>query len=248
MIRAILIDDEEHCLKSLQNDLLTHCPNVEVLQSCNAAKEGIIAIRKHDPDLVFLDVEMPWMNGFEMLELLGDVRFSIVFTTAHDEFAAKAFRISAIDYLLKPVDPADLRSAVQKVEEKMEKGSSLGHITNLLRNIQRPPTDQRIAIPQREGYEFVEVSSIQYCEAEGSYTRVFISGKPPVLVSRTLGDIEELLPPELFLRIHHSFLVNNTCIAQFLRTDGGMVVLKTGQKLPVSKSKKDLIMTRLGLH
>ena len=111
------------------------------------------------------------MNGFEMLEILGEINFSIIFTTAHDEFAAKAFRISAVDYLLKPIDANDLKAAVQKVEKKMDEGSSVQHISNLLRNIRQPSAEQKIALPQREGYEFVDMSSILYCQAEGAYTR-----------------------------------------------------------------------------
>src|SRR6185312_10230096 len=168
MIRSIIIDDEQHCIKSLSKDIELHCPSIEIIDTCNSAKEGLMAIKKHSPELVFLDVEMPWMNGFEMLQILGDVNFSIIFTTAHDEFAAKAFRISAVDYLLKPIDANDLKEAVRKVEEKMEKGSSLKHISNLLRNIRQPSIDQKIALPQREGYEFVDVASIIYCQAEGA--------------------------------------------------------------------------------
>jgi len=247
MIRSIIIDDEQHCVKALLSDLQQHCPSIEIADSCYSAKEGIMAIKKLDPDLVFLDVEMPWMNGFEMLEVLSAVNFSIIFTTAHDEFAAKAFRISAVDYLLKPIDANDLKAAVQKVEKKMEAGSSLNHITNLLRNIRQPSAEQKIALPQREGYEFIDVSSIIYCQAEGAYTKVFIKDKKTMLISRTLGDVEELLPPEMFQRIHHSTLINVTYISQFLRTDGGYVVLNNGEKLSVSKAKKEMLMARLGL-
>lgn len=247
MIRAIVIDDEQHCVKALLNDLQKNCPSVEVVDTSYSAKEGIMAIKKLNPDLVFLDVEMPWMNGFEMLEILTDINFSIIFTTAHNEFAAKAFRISAVDYLLKPIDAGDLKVAVQKVEKKLDEGSNLQHITNLLRNIRQPLAEQKIALPQREGYEFIDVSSIIYCEAGGSYTKVFIINKKPMLISRSLGDVEELLPPEMFQRIHHSILVNVSYIAQFLRTDGGYVVLKNGEKLSVSKAKKEMLMARLGL-
>ena len=247
MIHSIIVDDEQHCVKALIKDLQQNCPSIELVGSCYSAKEGIMAIKKHQPDLVFLDVEMPWMNGFEMLEILGEINFSIIFTTAHDEFAAKAFRISAVDYLLKPVDAADLKSAVQKVERKLEDGNNLQHITNLLRNMRQPSAAQKIALPQREGYEFIDVSSILYCHAEGAYTKVFIQEKKPMLISRTLGDVEELLPPELFQRVHHSTLVNLTYISQFLRSDGGYVVLKNGEKLSVSKAKKEMLMARLGL-
>ena len=247
MIRSIIIDDEQHCIRALLKDLQQDCPSIELMDTCSSAKEGIMAIKKHQPDLVFLDVEMPWMNGFEMLEILGEVNFSIIFTTAHDEFAAKAFRICAVDYLLKPIDAGDLKAAVQKVEKKMEDGNSLHHITNLLRNIRQPSAEQKIAFPLREGYEFVAVSSIIYCEAEGSYTKIFIQEKKPMLISRTLGDVEELLPPEIFQRIHHSTLINVTYISQFLRSDGGYIVLKNGEKLSVSKTKKEMLMARLGL-
>jgi len=247
MIRSIIIDDEQHCVRALLSDLQQHCSSIEVLDSCYSAKEGIMAIKKLNPDLIFLDVEMPWMNGFEMLEVLSDVNFSIIFTTAHDEFAAKAFRISAVDYLLKPIDANDLKAAVLKVEKKMDEGSSVQHISNLLRNMRQPSAEQKIALPQREGYEFVDVASIIYCNAEGAYTKIFIEGKRTMLISRTLGAVEELLPHEIFQRIHHSTLVNTTYITQFLRTDGGYVVLKNGEKLSVSKAKKEMLMARLGL-
>lgn len=247
MIRSIIIDDEQHCVRALLNDLKLNCPSVEILDCCVSAKDGMLAIKKHGPDLVFLDVDMPWMNGFEMLELLENVNFSVIFTTAHDEFAAKAFRISAVDYLLKPIDVADLKEAVSKVERKLKEGGSIQHIDNLLRNIKQPGAGQRIALPQREGFEFVDISSIVYLSAEGAYTKIFIQDKKPLLISKTLGDVGELLPEELFQRIHHSTLVNITYISQFLRTDGGYVVLKSGEKLSVSKARKEELMARLGL-
>jgi two-component system LytT family response regulator len=247
MIRSIIIDDEQHCIKSLESDLKSHCKSVEIIATCRSAKEGIPAIKKNQPDLVFLDIEMPGMNGFEMLEALDDVNFSVIFATAHDEFAAKAFRISAVDYLLKPIDASDLRDAVQKAEKKKEEGSSIRNISNLLRNIRKSSGEQRIALPQREGYEFVEVSSILYCLAEGAYTKIFFEEKKSLLISRSLGDIEELLPPEIFIRIHHSTLVNVNYISQFLRTDGGYIIMKTGEKFSVSKAKKDTLISKLGL-
>jgi len=247
MIRSIIIDDEQHCISALFADLGKNCPAIEITEVCHSAKEGIMAIRKLNPDLIFLDVEMPWMTGFEMLEVLGEINSSVIFTTAHDEFAAKAFRISAVDYLLKPIDANDLKAAVQKVEMKMEQGSSLLHINNLLRNIRQPSAEQRIALPLRDGYEFVNVASIMYCQAEGAYTKVLLDGKKPMLISRTLGDVEELLPLEIFQRIHHSTLVNVSYISQFLRTDGGNVVLKNGDHLSISKAKKEMLMARLGL-
>src|SRR5215510_5629428 len=122
MLRSIIIDDEPQNASILKTDLAAHCPSVDIVSVCHSAKEGILAIKKEKPDLIFLDIEMPWMNGFEMLEMLDEIHFSVIFTTAHDQFAAKAFRISAVDYLLKPIDANDLKEAVQKVEKKMDGG------------------------------------------------------------------------------------------------------------------------------
>jgi two-component system, LytTR family, response regulator len=247
LIRTIIIDDEQNCIESLAFDLQKYCKSIELLETCTSPKQGLLSIKKNNPDLVFLDVQMPWMNGFEMLELAGEINFSIIFTTAHDEFAAKAFRISAIDYLLKPIDANDLKTAVQKVEKKMGEGNSLQHITNLLSNFRQPSAEHKIALPKREGYEFVEIGSIIYCQAEGAYTKVFIKDKKFMLISRALSDVEELLPREFFQRIHHSTIINTTYVSEFLRTDGGYIVLKNGEKLSVSKARKEMLMARLGL-
>ncbi len=247
MIRAIIIDDEPQNAAMLRKDITNYCPGVQVVAECHSAKEGIINIRKDKPDLIFLDIEMPWMNGFEMLEMIEEINFSIIFTTAHDQFAAKAFRISAVDYLLKPIDAHDLEEAVKKAEIKIQQQHGSRHIQNLLSNIKQPLSHQKIALPYKDGYEFVEVSHIIYCQAEGAYTKVFLDNRKYILVSKTLGDIEELLPPDLFIRIHHSTVVNLSCITHFVRTDGGYVKLQTGEQLVVSKSKKETVMERLGL-
>lgn len=247
MIRAIVIDDEPQNAAMLKKDIASYCPSVEVLAECHSAKEGILTIKKEKPDLIFLDIEMPWMSGFEMLEVIGDINFSIIFTTAHDQFAAKAFRLSAVDYLLKPIDANDLKEAVKKAELKINHQQGNIHIENLLRNIKQPSSQQKIALPYKEGYEFVEISHIIYCQAEGAYTKVFLDNKKYILVSKTLGDIEELLPAALFIRIHHSSVVNVGFITHFVRTDGGYVKLQTGEQLIVSKSKKENVMERLGL-
>ncbi len=247
MLRSIIIDDEPQNASILKKDLHAHCLSVDVIAVCHSAKEGVMSIKKEKPDLVFLDIEMPWMNGFEMLEMLDEINFSIIFTTAHDQFAAKAFRLSAVDYLLKPVDANDLKEAVKKAQQKIEQQQGNVHIENLLRNIRQPSSQQKIALPYKDGYEFIEVSNIIYCQAEGAYTKVFLANKKYILVSRSLGDIEELLPPDMFQRIHHSTVVNLNYISHFVRSDGGYVKLQTGEQLTVSKSKKEIVMERLGL-
>lgn len=247
MIKTIIIDDEQHCIDSLAFDLQKHCKEIEILETCANPKEGLLAIKKHKPDLVFLDVQMPWMNGFEMLELLDQISFAIIFTTAFDQFAAKAFRISAIDYLLKPVDVTDLKEAVRKAVDKIQQRSGVENIVNLLQNIKQPEDNQRIAFPGREGFEFVEAGKIVYAQAEGSYTHVFLNDKRKLVISKTLSDIEEMLPVNLFHRIHHSTLVNLSQVTHLYKSDGGYIVLENGEKLAISKSKKDGLMERLGL-
>ena len=247
MIKSIIIDDEQHCIDALVTDLAKNCTNIEVIAKCVSAKEGIIAIKKHKPRLIFLDVEMPWMNGFEMLEVLDHIDFCIIFTTAYDKFAAKAFRISAVDYLLKPVDAEDLKTAVHKAEEKILSSTGEVNIQNLLHNIKQPAQQQKIALPNRDGYEFAQVNSILYCSAQGAYTKVIFSDKHSLLISKTLGDIEEILPPEIFIRIHHSTIVNLNAVTHYIRTDGGYVVMNTNEKLMVSKARKDVLLEKLGL-
>jgi two-component system LytT family response regulator len=247
MIKAIIIDDEMSCIESLKYDLQKHCADVQVIDTCLSPKEGLLSIRHNQPALVFLDVQMPWMNGFEMLEVLEEINFAIIFITAFDQFAAKAFRISAIDYLLKPIDVRDLKEAVDKAAQKIIQQTGSANIDNLLHNMAQPDVKQRIAFPGRDGHEFVEIENIIYAKAEGAYTHVMLKGGRKLVISKTLSDIMEMLPPAAFQRIHNSSLVNVAHITHFLRTDGGYVVLNNGEKLMVSKSKKDSLLEKLGL-
>lgn len=247
MIKAIIIDDEQNCIDSLAFDLQKHCKDVELAEICLSPKQGLYSIKKNKPDLLFLDVQMPWMNGFEMLELIDEIDFAIIFTTAYDQFAAKAFRLSAVDYLLKPVDVNDLKEAVRKAGEKIQQKTGAANITNLLNNFKKPEVSQRIAFPGREGFEFIEAGKIVYAQAEGSYTHVFLNDKRKLIISKTLSDIEEMLPSENFQRIHHSTLVNISHVTHLFKADGGYVVLDSGEKLAISKSKKESLMEKFGL-
>lgn len=247
MIRALIVDDEINCIESLLFDLQKNIPEVEVVETCTSPKQALLALKRVKPDLLFLDVQMPWMNGFEMLELVDEISFAIIFTTAHDQFAAKAFRISAVDYLLKPIDVNDLKEAVKKAAERIQQKSGVENITNLLQNIKKPENNQRVAFPGRDGYEFIEALKIIYAQAEGSYTHVFLNDKRKLIISKTLSDIEEMLPPEHFQRIHHSTLVNLAHVTHLFKSDGGYLLLDNGEKLAISKSKKESLMEKLGL-
>ena len=249
MIKAVIIDDEPHCVTALQNDLNMFCPEVVLAGACHSAKEGIMAVKQHSPDLVFLDVEMPWMNGFEMLEVMsGSITFQIIFTTAYDQFATKAFRVSAVDYLLKPIDSNDLIQAVAKIQKSLPHAPANSNISNLLLNSKKPVEEVKIAIPTREGYEFIAVTEIIYCKAEGAYTYVVLSGNRKLLLSKSLGETEQMLPEELFERVHHSMVVNIKHIQKFIKSNGSSIVMDNGDELGVSKSKKDQLLLRLGIR
>jgi two-component system, LytTR family, response regulator len=246
-MKAIIVDDEIHCVKSLMWDLKEVAPEVQVVATASSGEEGLTAINQNNPDVVFLDVSMPGMNGFEILEQISDINFSIIFTTAYDQYASMAFRKSAIDYLVKPVDKHELLDAIRKVTLQLAKDPDTSPIINLLKNYRQPEALQRIAFPTRDGYEFIHPDHITYLEAEGSYTKVYLSENRNMLISKSLGDLAEMLPVELFIRIHHSYIVNKESITHFLRTDGGYVQLKTGIRLMVSKSRKNSVLDKLGL-
>lgn len=247
MIQTIIIDDEPHCVSALAHDLARFCPQVQVVATCRSGKEGIAAIRKYDPELVFLDIEMPLMDGFEMLEALGEgPGFQVVFTTAYDDFMLKAIRVNAMDYLLKPVDSVELTEAVSRVERHAKANVSVdGRIANLLHQL-RAVDDRRIALPNQQGYEFINLSDILYCKADGAYTRLFLTNGRDVLFSKALGEIEALLPDGLFLRIHHSVVVNINKVSHFRKLKTGVVVMANGDCLNVSRSRKDALLLRMG--
>ncbi|SEL85007.1 LytR/AlgR family response regulator transcription factor [Parapedobacter koreensis] len=248
MIRAIIIDDEPHCVTSLQHDLAYFCPQVEVVAACFSGATGIAAIEKYKPDLVFLDIEMPLMDGFELLEALEEGRrFQVIFTTAYDEFALKAIRVHAMDYLLKPIDGVDLKAAVNHVERHLKSNAHPDErITNLLEQLQHTD-DQRIAIPDRDGYEFINISDIIYCRADGAYTHLVLTSDRVVFLSKALGEMESVLPGRLFMRIHHSTIVNIKKISHFKKLRTGVVVMVNGDQLNVSRSKRDPLLLKMGI-
>lgn len=242
MIKAIIIDDEQKCIQSLFQVLAENCPTVEVVAQCNSAKSGIKAIKSFNPDLVFLDIEMPWMNGFEMLEIFDSINFDVIFTTAYDEFAVRAFRISAIDYLLKPIDPEELKSAVNKSLENRMPGISDEQFEVLINNIQPQSRMKRIALPIANGFQFIPIDDIIYFEADGSYTYVYLLNDRKMCVVRRLKQIESLLEHSNFCRIHHSSLINLDHAVKYIRGDGGYVVMVNGISLNVSRNRKKILM------
>ena len=243
MIRCILIDDESHSLEMTEWLLKTYCPQVVIEAMCNSAEAGITAINKFKPDLVFLDIEMPHMNGFDMLEQFDKLFFDVVFTTAYDQFAIKAFKYSALNYLLKPIDPEDLKETIRRIEER--KLVPTREQIDLLMQSVRPvvkPTAQRIALTTGDGLLFVSTEDIMYCQAESNYTAVALTNGKKILVSKVLKDIDEALSGNDFYRIHNSFLINIKHISKYVRGDGGYVIMKDGANVSISRSKRQEFM------
>lgn len=239
MIRAILIDDEPHSTETLEWLLKTYCPDVKVDAVCHSGEQGLAAIRKHQPDVVFLDIEMPKMNGFDVLDQIGERNFEIVFITAYDRFAVRAFRYAAINYLLKPVDPDDLTATIERIREK-KSPTSMGQMELMFQNLlNKSQQVDRIALSAQDGLVFVQTSEILYCKAESNYTQVVLENGKKILVARTLKDLDETLSGKDFFRVHASYLVNVNRITRFVRSDGGYVVMPDGTEIGIARNRRD---------
>lgn len=244
-IRAIIIDDERHSCDALQMLLDKCCKHVQVLAICHSASEAIERIGQLKPELVFLDIEMPNMNGFQMLQQIPNIDFEIIFTTSYDQYAITAFKFSALDYLLKPVDREELQRAVEKVSRKL-KPVIPQQLEILLQKINQPAVQvQRIALPTMQGLEFVHVDSIIRCSSSNNYTEFFLNNKTRLLVSRTLKDVEDMLADHAFVRVHNSHLVNVNAITRYVKGEGGYLIMSDGSSVDVSRSRKELLMQRL---
>lgn len=243
MIKAIIIDDEIHCLETLSILLNEYCPEVQLLKQCHSAKEGLDAIDKLKPELVFLDVEMPAMNGFELLKQLPDISFAIIFTTSYHQYAIKAIRYSALDYLLKPIDPKELMSAVKKVQDHRLLPMA-EQFQMLLKQINgKNNSFHKIAIPTAEGFELIPADQIILCEANDNYTDFVLKNNIKIIACRTLKDIEEqLLDFSFFIRVHNSFLVNLNEVTKYVRGEGGYLVMSDGSSVNVSRSRKEALL------
>jgi two-component system LytT family response regulator len=243
MINAIAIDDEGHCLATLSLLVKKYCPEVVLSRLCKSAAEGLDAIRQCQPDLVLLDVEMPNMNGFTMLEQLTDIPFAVIFTTSYDQYAIRAIKYSALDYLLKPVDPNELQSAIRKYS-RQQPGDATAQIRHLLDQVSgRGNALSRLAVPSIEGFEFIEVEKLLYCEANDNYTHFYLQAGKKIIASRSLKDIEEQLAPFThFVRVHHSYMVNLNQITRYVRGEGGHLIMSDGSTVPVSRSRKESLL------
>ncbi|MBT1698084.1 LytTR family DNA-binding domain-containing protein [Fulvivirgaceae bacterium PWU4] len=247
MLKSIIIDDELKSRESLKKLLLTYCPEAtEVNATCQNITEGMEAIYRFRPDIVFLDVQMQGETGFDLLTKFKRVDFEVIFTTAHAEYALQAIKFSAIDYLLKPVDIEDLRNAIAKVERKQNANIAF-RMQHLLQNLKVSNKESyKLALPTAEGLTFISVSQITYCKASGNYTEIFMTGGTKYLVCRQLKEYDDLLFEHDFFRIHHSYLINLNHVKNYVKGDGGYVVMTDDATIDVSRRKKESFLDRIG--
>jgi two-component system LytT family response regulator len=245
MLSVIIVDDEPRCCEVLAMLLDKYCKQVNVTAICHSGLEALEKIPEYKPALVFLDVEMPGMNGFEMLEQIKPINFDVILTTSHDQYALKAIHISAIDYLLKPIDRGELQDALQKVMQRSPQQLTQ-QIEVLLQQLHKPAgIVNKIALHTMEGLQMVPVDSIISCESIRNYTALLLKNKQKIVVSRTLKEIEVLLEKYSFIRIHHSAIVNLNEINKYVKGEGGYVVMSDNSMVDVSRSKKELLLKKL---
>ena len=246
-IKTILVDDEPRGLKSLQKLLQVNCPEVEIIAMCSSAEEAEEKILEWQPQLVFLDIAMPGKTGFEMLRELKEINFEIIFVTAHNSFMIQAFHFSAVDYLLKPVDVKLLLEAVRRAAKRIEEKSGGQDVRTLLENLQSKGNVQKmkLSIPSLRGYIVVDIKNIMYCEASSNYTIFHFTAGNPIFASKPIHAYEELLKDCNFVRIHKSYVVNMEHVKEYIRGEGGMIILTNGQNIDVSRRKKDLLVTKM---
>jgi two-component system, LytTR family, response regulator len=243
MLTAILIDDEKGCLDTLEIELQAYCSDVNVLAKCQSAEKALEVLETLVPDMIFLDISMPQINGFDFLLKIPKINFEIIFCTAYDAFALTAFDFCAIDYLLKPISKEKLIRAVDKVRQKQHKQVDLQNLDLLLANMRGGINHKtNIAVPTAEGLEFITITDIIYAEADGNYSRIYMTNKEKILISRTLKDLEALLSNNPFVRIHQSYLVNLAYIKKYVKGEGGYVIMNNGTSLQVSRANRIKLM------
>jgi two-component system, LytTR family, response regulator len=243
---AVIIDDENKGRLALRQKIKDYCPDVEIIAEAENGEEGIQVIEEHKPQLVFLDIEMPKLNGFDMLNNLKDKNFHLIFTTAYDHYAIKAIKYSAFDYLLKPIDIEELKLCIEKI--KTSKASIIKDQVDLLQNNMKNTKliFNKIAIPTLEGLCFYNIDELVTLEANSNYTNLFFIDGKKVLASKTLKDFEELLPNDTFFRPHHSHIINLKYMSKYIKGDGGQIELANGMMIDVSRRKKDEFLKLMG--
>ncbi len=246
-MKAILVDDEPDGIRTLKKLLELNCPEVEIAATCSNANSAKLKLEEVQPELVFLDVRMPGKSGLDMLTEITKKNFEVIFVTAHNEYMLQALQFSAVDYLMKPVDEDRLVAAVERVKKRLKQERSTGQTEALLHNISKAgsPLEMRLCLPTLKGFTIVKLEDIVYCEAQRSYTIFRLSNNKTIMISKPLFDYDRLLVDTIFLRIHKSFLINLMHVKEYVRGEGGTVVMSNGMEIEVSRRKKELFLTKV---
>jgi len=245
MMNAVIVDDEKNAVGALSLNLARHCPSVKLVGQAASAEEAIAVIRETRPDLVFLDVEMPRGTGFRVLEAFPDRTFAVIFVTAYDRYAIRAIKLSALDYLLKPVDRRELVQAVERAERERASAERLRPNFRALKANLASRNPETLAVPTSDGYEFIKIRTIVRLEAAGRYTEIHFLGSKPITISWNLGEFEKLLEGMDFFRVHHSHIIGLAHLKSFLREDGGLAILNDGSRIPVARARKEDFLVRV---
>ena len=241
-LATIIIDDEPDSIKLLQLQLAQKCPQVEVIATYNSSVKASNEIEGLNPDLLFLDIEMPVIDGFELLNKILHLNFSVIFITAYSQYALKAFRFNALDYLVKPIDTTDLAEAVTKAEKKIKPTSTQ---LSLLQRQMRGEIATKIAIPGQNGVSFIELNEIVFVEASNNYSKLILTDKRIFTVSKTLKDVQEVLEESHFLRVHRQYIINLNHVKQFNRNES-ILIMDNGEHLPIARNQKERLVEKYG--
>lgn len=243
-ISALIVDDEKNGRENLAGLIQSHCPQIRVVGEARSVEQAIAGIQEHQPQLIFLDIEMPGGNGFQLLEHFKDFPFEVIFVTAYDNYAIRAIRFSASDYILKPINLNELIAAVDKVSLRIRNRSENERIRQLYLNTMHP-ANPKIGLPTGERVEFVEVKSIIRCQGESNYTHIYFSDRKPLLTAKSLIEFEELLAEYNFIRVHKTHLVNLNQVTSFTKNDGGVLFLSNGDSVAISRRRKEFVLEQL---
>ncbi len=237
-IRAILVEDEPSGMENLRWKLQNNCPEIEIVAECTNGKEAIQSIRRHLPDVLFLDIMLGDMTGFEVLDAIKHPSFEIIFTTSYDEYAIQAIKKSAVDYLLKPVDEDELMDAVAKVRLKLRQQPQAS--TSIAQ-----PDPVKVGFPIATGQQFIDLDEVIYAEANDNVAVIYLNGKKEIRLTRSLGWLEEHLEEYKFCRVHHSYLINFRHLKEYIRNEGGYVIMSNGKAISISRRRKDNFLKKL---
>jgi two-component system, LytTR family, response regulator len=240
LLKTIIIDDEPDSIKLLELQLTQHCPEIEIAGTYTSSVKALPGIEKIQPDLIFLDIEMPVMNGFELLEKILHLHFSVIFITAYNQYALKAFRFNAVDYLVKPVDADDLTQAVLKAMKRVK--PTVTQLSQMQKQLRGEPAT-RIAIPGQQGVSFIDLDEIVYCEASNNYSKLILADGNRFLISKTLKDVQEVLEEEHFLRVHRQYIINLNHVKHFNRNEG-ILTMDNGDHIPIARNQKERLIER----